>query len=251
MTCRRLIVVATGTGVGKTHVGCVLLRCLRICGLRVLGLKPIESGVDTGARTDQQRLAEAAGFHVKQVLEPPEGQGGVFHVKPSPYWFAPPVAPHLAARQVGQRLDLAVVRAWVQQAEERLRPEIVVVETAGGLFSPLGHGATNLDLAVALAPAAILLVAPDRLGVLHDVTATAGLATARGRRLDAVLLSEPETPDPSTGRNAGELKSCGIADVLAVFPWAPETSPAAEREGFRIAAWIDPALRPPPGPGPT
>ncbi|HKQ70194.1 MAG TPA: hypothetical protein VJT73_12685, partial [Polyangiaceae bacterium] len=68
----------------------------------------------------------------------------------------------------------------------------------------------------------VLLVAPDRLGVLHDVTASLGLARARGFAPDALVLSTPGEPDASTGSNAAELQRLRIAEPLAIFP---HTSP--------------------------
>jgi len=49
------------------------------------------------------------------------------------------------------------------------------------------------------------LVAPDRLGVLHDVLAATRAAASVGLAFSAVVLVAPEAPDPSTGRNALEL----------------------------------------------
>jgi len=97
------------------------------------------------------------------------------------------VAPHLAARRAGVRIDLKEIQRWLG---EHPAP-VVAVETAGGLFSPLtDKGFTNADLVTALAPAALVLVAPDRLGVLHDLTATLGLAATRG--LPAPVNVRPE-----------------------------------------------------------
>ncbi|HEX9298290.1 MAG TPA: dethiobiotin synthase, partial [Polyangiaceae bacterium] len=91
-----------------------------------------------------------------------------------------------------------------------------------GLFTPLSEETTNLDLAIALRPCELLLVAPDRLGVLHDLTATLGLAAARGYRVSHVVLSSPAVPDLSTGFNAAELTRLGVARPLAVYPRADE-----------------------------
>jgi dethiobiotin synthetase len=92
----------------------------------------------------------------------------------------------------------------------------VLVETAGGALTPLAPGITNFDLALALEPAVWILVAPDALGVLHDVSATLEALSARGRSPDVVVLSEAREPDASTGTNAAELRELGIAAPVAV-----------------------------------
>jgi dethiobiotin synthetase len=217
-----VLIVGTGTAVGKTHVGCALLETWAELGIEVAGLKPVESGTaDLAGRSDQARLVDASrAFHVKR------GTSSTFHVKPSLYDLSEPVSPHLAARRAGIRLELSAIRTWVLSHAA----PVVVVETAGGLFSPLTDEAvTNADLVTTLRPAALVLVAPDRLGVLHDLTATLGLAAARGLPQAAVVLSAPERADPSTGTNEAELARLGIATVIASFPRA-SPSDAVSRE---------------------
>jgi dethiobiotin synthetase len=92
-----------------------------------------------------------------------------------------------------------------------------VVETAGGVFSPLSSTAANFELALALDPAIWVLVAADALGVLHDVSATLLAMRARNRVPDHVVLSAARPPDASTGTNAAELAALGIATPSAVL----------------------------------
>lgn len=200
---RRVVVVGTGTGVGKTWVGATLARALqRRCS--VLALKPVETGVDEASDAIASgELSDAAVLAAASTATP----------APGPYRFAPPVSPHLAARRAGATIELARILTYVQHHESSLGAlDATVVETAGGLFSPLGPDLTNFDVARALDPACWVLVAPDSLGVLHDVSATMGLARRLGRTPDFVVLSSARPPDASTGTNAAELVTLGIVD---------------------------------------
>lgn len=205
--------MGTGTGIGKTHLGVALVKALADAGAEVAGLKPVESGVGSGV-SDTDRLAAAGTFHVKH---------------PPPYVLAAPVSPHLAAPLEGKSIRLGPIVQWVDSVEAAW----VVVETAGGLLSPLARGLTNLDLAEALEPTAIILVAPDRLGVLHDVTAAlfALRALAPGLPEPLVALQAPAEPDASTGGNAEELLTLEIARSVATFPRA-----GAEEERMQVPA---------------
>jgi dethiobiotin synthetase len=127
-----------------------------------------------------------------------------------------------------------MVERWVSEHEA----PITVIETAGGLFSPLGHGATNFELMQALRPDAVILVAPDRLGVLHDLTTTLSLAASRGGPPLGVVLSAPARRDASTGSNATEMAALGIAYPLALFPRAPIQSAATADAAQRVIAWV-------------
>ncbi|HEY3254690.1 MAG TPA: dethiobiotin synthase, partial [Polyangiaceae bacterium] len=195
----RVVVLGCGTGVGKTRVSVALLRALSASGRSALGLKPVESGVvragdSLRAPTGSDAAAlELAGSVRPRALHP-------LHALPEP------VSPHLAARASGVEIDLSAVVDWVRQAEAEVTPLVVsdsalwsVVETAGGVFSPLAPGQANFELATALEPAIWVLVAADALGVLHDVSATLKAMRACGREPDHLVLSGARAPDASTG----------------------------------------------------
>jgi dethiobiotin synthetase len=202
MTGRLIVVAGTGTGIGKTHLAEALLLAWRRHAKRVVGLKPVESGVADPAdpASDGARLARAASFHVKHDR----------HV------FPDPVSPHLAARSAGTMLTMEMFAAPIALA--RPQADGVLVELPGGLFTPLAPELLNADVARDLRPDVLLLVAPDRLGVLHDVVAATVAARALSVTVHAVVLVAPEQPDASTGRNARELVTLIDLPLLATVP---------------------------------
>lgn len=200
---RRLAVVGTGTGVGKTHVTLSLVRALEARGVGATPWKPVVTGTASPEGDDAALLSAALGRPLA-----------------APVFSAPePVSPHLAAARAGRSIDLGALAARGRELSSA--HELVVVETAGGLFSPLGPGRTNVDVVRALAPCAVVLVAPDRLGVLHDVGAASRAARAESLSIDAFALSAPERADASTGTNAGELVALGTAARVFAFARAP------------------------------
>lgn len=207
----RLVVLGTGTGVGKTWVSRALTRALQTAGPGVLALKPIETGVEDPeafARESDPSDASALARVSSWIPSRP------------PYVFRDPISPHLAARREGVRIELDRVAAYVASHENEMTPHVtsfVLVESAGGCFSPLSDSATNADLAAALEPAIWILVAPDALGVLHDVTATLTALRAARREPDYVVLSAARPADASTGTNAAELRALGVADPIVVL----------------------------------
>jgi dethiobiotin synthetase len=206
-----VVVTGTGTGIGKTQLSGALLlawsRRLHDAGIAapaVAGLKPVETGVRRGGgEGDGGTLERLSTFHVKRF--------------PAPYLLARAVSPHLAARDEGVTVELLILERYVMAVREAAA-DGVVVELAGGLFSPLAPGLCNADVARALAGDRVLLVAPDRLGVLHEVAATTCAARTVGVMLSAIVLVTPEAPDASTGTNAGELSHVTDLPVLAVLP---------------------------------
>lgn len=214
----RIVIVGTGTNIGKTHLGVALVTALTRAGREVCGLKPVESGVPAGdLGPDARALAEAGVFHVKQ---------------PPPFALPAPVSPHLAAREAGVTIHLDPILRWVDAHPATH----LVIETAGALLSPLSPSLTNLDLARALAPTHWLLVAVDRLGVLHDVAACMHVLRTLGAPpvTPLVILQSPPEPDASTGTNAGELLHLGIAPRVLTMPRAAPDTPASQEAATRV-----------------
>ena len=137
----------------------------------------------------------------------------VKHPRPHPlYAFAAPLTPALAGRREGQAIALEAIASWVDRTRTTSAgvPPQLVIETAGGVFSPLADGLTNYDLARCVGPATWILVAPDRLGVLHDVSSTVRAMDALGRLPDCIVLNPLPPADSSTGSNAAELLRLGL-----------------------------------------
>lgn len=176
-------VTGTGTDVGKTHVAAALARA---SGLRAW--KPIVSG----GLEDVERLGAAA---------------------PPLHALRDALSPHLAARREGVTLS---ARAIVDTTKDGS-----IVEGAGGLYSPLSDTETNADVARLYGVRAkVVLVAPDRLGVLHDVGACVRAARADRIGFTAIALSAPAEPDASTGTNADEIVRLGLSTWVVAFPRA-------------------------------
>lgn len=219
----RILIIGTGTEIGKTHASIAVTAALGGMGISTVALKPIESGVPLDPKDASTDAGSLAAFSSYPASSPP-------------YAFPDPVSPHLAARRAGVTIDFERITNWVASHAAR----VVLVETAGGLLSPIDKTRTNLNLAVALQPNHVLLVAPDRLGVLHDVAATLHAYRTLAPELPAptLLLQPPEVGDASTDTNAEEIVGLGIASQVFVFPRAKPTDASVQEVARSIvAAW--------------
>lgn len=195
----RLVVAGTGTEIGKTYVAAKLVKELHQAR-RTLGLKPIESGY-------QRESSDARAISGDRLIEPA-------------YALREPISPHLAAARENVQIDLQVIRTWVEEQERQHQPDVTVIETAGGLFTPLSHDqakattVVNLNLLPALGPCRWILVAPDRLGVLHDVIACLQAAGAAGEQPVAIAVTRPDG-DPGID-NLQQLRRLSPVPVFCV-----------------------------------
>ena len=81
----------------------------------------------------------------------------------------------------------------------------LLVEGAGGFYSPLAENGLNADLAVGL-QLPVLLVADDRLGVLNQVLLNAEAIKLRGLQLAAVVLNQLDDDRNEHMDNAADLR---------------------------------------------
>jgi dethiobiotin synthetase len=220
-----LFIAGAGTDVGKTFVAAQLLRALIARGVAVEALKPLVSGFDP---------ADWAGSdpgHLLAALGRPLDAGTLEAI--SPWRYAAPLSPDMAARLEGRSVDCAAVVDFCR-ARIAARPNVLVlVEGAGGVMSPVDEATTGLDLMAGIG-ASVVLIGGSYLGAIsHTLTAIEALRS-RGLALKAVVVSESlaaGTPFAETAASIGRLS--GFSPVIA----APRgLSDLAWREALADAA---------------
>jgi dethiobiotin synthetase len=154
-------ITATGTDIGKTFVATELIRHFRRAGRAVDALKPVVTGFDPAKAetSDPGRLLTALG----KPIVPDE------IACMSPFRFAAPLAPDLAARRENRTLDFASLVAFSQRAIQN-HSDTLLIEGIGGIMTPLDERHTVLDWMAALR-LPLVLVAGSYLGsVSHTLT---------------------------------------------------------------------------------
>jgi len=149
---RLICIVGTHTEVGKTWCGVQLLNHARRSGLRVAARKPVQSFDNSHMNTDAAELARASGEQPNDVC-PPHRSYAVA--------LAPPMAADVLRRPAIAMEQLIAEIRWPEHIDFGL------VETAGGLRSPIAHDGDCVDLVQRLSPDAIVLVADAGLGTLN------------------------------------------------------------------------------------
>ncbi len=211
---RGLFITGTDTDVGKTYVGALIARALVSAGKRVGVYKPAASGCrgQPGLLVSQDAVA----------LWQAAGRPGELE-RVCPQRFEAPLAPHLAARAEGKTLDAELLRTGVDYW--RGRSEIVLVEGAGGLMSPIGEEEYVADLAYEFAYP-LVVVSRNALGTINATLQTLiTAATCRqGLAIAGIVLNRPAPPgdDLSLATNRAELAARCVPPVLAEVGWRVE-----------------------------
>ena len=202
-------ITGTDTGVGKTVVTAALAMALGKLGFKVGVMKPVESGCreEGGHLVPQDALFLRTAAGCKASLE-----------LITPYAFADPLTPAIAAERAGRTIDIDHIRQCYQKL--RAKHDIVLVEGAGGLLAPLTHQLMMQDVAVAL-NLPLLIVARNVLGTINHTALTVAVACKRSSVL-GVVLNHTEPPDPcnlAIQTNEEALRRWSKAQVYCQLPY--------------------------------
>jgi len=189
-----LFITGTDTGVGKTLLTALLLSHARHRGIQALAAKPFTAGGSEDVK-------------LLQSLQP----GELSNSEMNPHAFEAPLAPWVAAR--GRGPSLGNVAAGLRELRERC--DLLLVEGAGGLLSPLGAGYSFAEVRQHFGGRA-LIVAPNRLGVLNHVLLT---LHRLGRARACVVLMGQCRPDPAAVSNARALRRWRPGTSVWELPW--------------------------------
>jgi dethiobiotin synthetase len=210
--------VGTDTGVGKTVFTGLFARYLVNAGVGVRAVKPFCSG----GMEDVEFLAVA--------------QGGVEQDDLNFWYCDKPISPAAAELGLGQGVDFEGCVDWVksrqwpvgsgegclQSADGSGQAGVFLVEGVGGLLAPLAKGKTVASLGKAIG-AKIIVVAPNRVGVINQVLLTVEAAAKRGLGVACVVLMGQREADLSSLDNAALIQDylpelAGFKGVFE-FPW--------------------------------
>lgn len=198
-----VFITGTNTNVGKTYIGVSLAQELTNRNISVIPRKPIESGCELIdgelVPEDARALKAAAGY-----------QGALSEV--CPYRFEPPVSPVRAAHLANKVLT---TEQLVNNCLDRSEEGFVLVEGAGGFYSPLSEDGLNADLAMAL-QLPVLLIAEDTLGALNQVLLNIEAIKIRGLNLVGVVLNQRHAETDERMDNAADLRSHLDSPVFSI-----------------------------------
>ncbi len=206
--------VGTGTDVGKTWVGARLLAGLRAAGATTSARKPAQSfdPADDPGHYDAALLGAASG-------EAPE------FVCPPHRWYEVAMAPPMAADALG-RPSFSVADLSAELRWPAAPPDVGLVETAGGLRSPLAEDGDCLAFCAVLEPDLVVLVADAGLGTINAVRLSADALRPLSVPI-VVVLNRFDGANAVHVRNAEWLRA---HDALRVL-----TMPGAEAELVDLA----------------
>lgn len=170
----------TDTEVGKTIASCALLQAANQQGLKTAGYKPVASGSErtpAGLRNNDALLLQANSS------------------LPLPYnWVNPLVfeaatSPHIVSQKMGQPIAFSVMNEGLKVLQSQA--EWVLVEGAGGWYTPLSTHHTYADWVIEH-QLAVILVVGIKLGCINHALLTVESIAHAGLPLVGWVANEVE-----------------------------------------------------------
>lgn len=203
---KRWFITGTDTDVGKTVASCALLQAAALEGYRTAGYKPVASG--SQMTVDGLRNSDALALQANstQVLS---------YAQVNPLTLLEATSPHIASVSEGQEIHLSVLSEGLRQLEQSA--DWILVEGAGGWFTPLSSQATFADW-VQQERLPVIMVVGIKLGCINHALLTALAIKQAGLSLVGWVANEVIPAGRRQTEYMATLTQMVSAPLLGVIP---------------------------------
>ncbi|ANI28546.1 dethiobiotin synthetase [Yersinia entomophaga] len=209
---KRWFVTGTDTDVGKTLASCALLQAANIQGYRTAGYKPVASGSEMTAEGLRNGDALALQASSNQPLS---------YQQVNPLTFLEPTSPHIVSAEEGRPIDFSVLSRGLRELEQQA--DWVLVEGAGGWFTPLSEQLTFADWVIQ-EKLPVILVVGVKLGCINHALLTAQAIAFAGLPLAGWIANDVVPAGKRQEEYMASLTTMIAAPLLGVIPHLPEVA---------------------------
>ncbi|NQW70662.1 MAG: dethiobiotin synthase [Betaproteobacteria bacterium] len=218
-------ITGTDTEIGKTLVAGALIQKFREQGINALGFKPVAAGTYQDQQgnilnEDIETLRIAANLGCDQEIL-------------SPYVFEMPIAPHLAAKKLGTRLDLSIMLDAFEKVSSQTN--CIIVEGAGGFLIPLNEKENLSDLVQQL-KLPVIMVVGMRLGCINHALLTYEAMTSRQLKVAGWVANSLSSEMAFLQENIKTLQTRIQAPFLGSIPPLPIELQKSDQSPYSIEA---------------
>lgn len=198
-------VTATGTDIGKTYVTAGLIRACRRKSRAVTALKPVVSGFDplSPESSDPYALMEALDLPVTSLD------------RISPWRFAAPLSPDMAAARENRAIDMKDVEGFCRSAIAT--QETVFIEGVGGVMVPMNARETVADWMTALR-LPLILVTGSYLGTISHTLTALDVVLRRELHVACIIVNETDNSSVPLKDTAETIARFSQGITVATLP---------------------------------
>ena len=211
---RGFFITGTDTGVGKTIIAGALILVIRSLGLRVCGMKPIETGCMKAESGFKDRVLETSdGMFLKETADMDDSIDVI-----TPIRFEKPLAPFPASEIEGIPVDIDKIKKAFESLLKKY--DMVVVEGIGGLLVPLKRDYFVLDL-VKQFGLPIIIVSRPGLGTINHTLLTVNYAMKEGLNVAGIIMNYSQSPEKTLAEetNPKVIRQISPVPIIGIFPY--------------------------------
>ena len=213
----KIFITATDTDAGKTYVAQALVNAFVANHKKVAVYKPISAGCQY---VNNELVNEDAFLLLQQA----NCQQTIRQI--NPIAFEPAIAPHIAAAQLQQTINLAEINQGYDNIMAT-DPDIIICEGAGGWRLPLGQG-KYLSEFVQVTEQNVILIVNMKLGCLNHAVLTYQAIVSDGLNCVGWIANCPESM-PYLSENIAELTELLSVPKLAELAFEQDIHQAAKK----------------------
>ncbi|MDE9431559.1 dethiobiotin synthase [Xenorhabdus bovienii] len=208
----KYFLTGTDTEVGKTVVSCALLQAANKQGYQTAGYKPVASGSEI--TSEGIRNGDALALQRNSSVS-------LTYQEVNPLVFVEPTSPHIVSAELNQPIEFEVMSQGLEKLAAK--SDWVLVEGAGGWYTPLSENTTFADWVIQEKLPVILTVGV-KLGCINHAVLTAKAIQHSGLRLVGWIANEIEPAGKRQTAYLETLERMIPAPLLGVIPHLSESS---------------------------
>ncbi|MDC9582959.1 dethiobiotin synthase [Xenorhabdus sp. PR6a] len=207
----KYFLTGTDTEVGKTVVSCALLQAAKQKGYLTAGYKPVASG--SRVTTEGIRNGDALALQRNSTVP-------LTYQEVNPLAFVEPTSPHIISAKLNQPIDFSVLSKGLDRLAKK--SDWVLVEGAGGWYTPLSENTTFADWVIQ-ANLPVILTVGVKLGCINHAVLTAKAILDSGLKLAGWVANEIEPAGKHQAEYLATLARMIPAPLLGVIPHLGES----------------------------
>ncbi|MDE9552043.1 dethiobiotin synthase [Xenorhabdus bovienii] len=208
----KYFLTGTDTEVGKTVVSCALLQAANKQGYQTAGYKPVASGSEI--TSEGIRNGDALALQRNSSVS-------LTYQEVNPLVFVEPTSPHIVSAELNQPIEFEVMSQGLEKLAAK--SDWVLVEGAGGWYTPLSENTTFADWVIKEELPVILTVGV-KLGCINHAVLTAKAIQHSGLRLVGWIANEIEPAGKRQTEYLETLERMIPAPLLGIIPHLSESS---------------------------
>ena len=190
---KKIFIGGSDTDVGKTYFGSNLAEYIQRKGHEVVVFKPIETGCN---KKDNILIPNDSTIY-KKILKK------VSIDLINPFRFEKAISP---ARAIALSKKKITIDDYVNKSKLLPKHELIIVEGAGGICSPIATDGLNIDLLKKM-KLPVILVVKDQIGSINQVLLNLSILEKYKIRVFAIILNKLKKTNPKGMNNLREIKS--------------------------------------------